>query len=150
MDVTHVDFDDNERVGQLVVHAELAGEVEEIFAELFALRFPIAFIEPVIAYGWDDDKSMAANNTSAFNYREIVGQNRLSNHSHGRAIDINPQQNPYHAVNGSIYPEGSTYDPDVRGTFTAGSDAVRAFTKRGWYWLGERKENTDYQHFEKP
>ena len=27
--------------------------------------------------------------------REITGGGRLSNHAYGRAIDLNPQQNPY-------------------------------------------------------
>ena len=46
-------------------------------------------------YGANDEKSMAANNTSAFNYRVISGTTKLSNHSYGMAIDINPRINPY-------------------------------------------------------
>jgi len=30
------------------------------------------------------------NNTSGFNYRKITGTDKLSTHSFGRAIDINP------------------------------------------------------------
>lgn len=37
----------------------------------------------------NDNKSMSANNTSAFNYRVISGTKKLSNHSYGLAIDIN-------------------------------------------------------------
>lgn len=148
--VPYFDFEGIEQRGQLVVHTDLAEEVAEIFTELHDMKFPIERIVPAAAYEWDDDASMAANNTSAFNYRLIVGQNRLSNHSLGRAIDINPMQNPYHAIDGKVYPIGARYEPDTRGTLIAGSMVVQAFTKRGWVWLGKRRENTDYQHFEKP
>ncbi len=50
----------------------------------------------VDTYRGDDDRSMAANNTSAFNCWEVTGQPGVwSEHSYGRAIDINPVQNPY-------------------------------------------------------
>ncbi|HWU24317.1 MAG TPA: M15 family metallopeptidase [Candidatus Paceibacterota bacterium] len=148
VDIPYIGFDGEEHLGQLVVHTDLVSDVKEIFAELCNSAFPIERIVPVVAYGWDDDASMADNNTSAFNYRVIVGQDRLSNHSLGRAIDINPKQNPYYAVNGNVYPSGSHYQPTEPGTLFAGSNAVQAFTKRGWRWLGDRAENTDYQHFE--
>ena len=49
---------------------------------------------------------MEANNTSAFNYREITGGGRLSNHAYGRAIDINILLNPY-IRNGIVLPHGA-------------------------------------------
>lgn len=148
--VPYTTFDNTTKEGQLVVHTDLAEEIREIFDILHQNKFPIHKIVPAAAYNWNDEASMADNNTSAFNYRRIVGTDRLSNHSHGCAIDINPLQNPYFARDGKIYPNGSTYDRAVRGTITAEGIVVRSFKERGWTWLGERTQNPDYQHFEKP
>ena len=38
---------------------------------------------------------MAADNTSAFNFRVVAGSGTLSQHAFGRAIDINPVENPW-------------------------------------------------------
>ena len=51
------------------------------------------------AYGADDHRSMNADNTSAFNCRFVAGTSRWSQHAYGRAIDLNPIENPY--VSGS-------------------------------------------------
>ena len=65
-------------------------------AALFAARFPIERIQLVDDFGADDAASMAANNTSAFNCRNIDGRPGVwSEHSYGWAIDINPVQNPW-------------------------------------------------------
>jgi len=133
--------------GQLVVHTDLAGEVQEIFKKLFEMRFPIQQIVPVVAYGWDDDASMAANNSSAFNYRFIALTDRLSNHAYGRAVDINPVQNPYTQSDGVVVPHGASYDLAQPGTVTV--DIAALFKSYGWEWGGDWKRK-DWQHFEKP
>jgi peptidoglycan L-alanyl-D-glutamate endopeptidase CwlK len=134
--------------GQLVVHSDLAVEVEEIFHALFEMRFPINHITPIVAYGWSDEVSMAANNTSAFNYRLITGKNELSHHATGRAIDINPVQNPYIGPDGGVLPMGALYDREAQGAVTAA--VVELFKSYGWQWGGEWTSLKDYQHFEKP
>ena len=92
---------------------------------------------------------MAANNTSAFNYRTIAGTVRLSNHASGRAIDINPRQNPY--IKGQVVqPPGAKYEPNAEGTLTEEHPVVRAFLKLGWAWGGHWTTTQDYQHLEKP
>ena len=133
--------------GQLVVHASVAEETREIFNTLFAKQFPIAKMVPVVVYGWDDDASMADNNTSAFNYRLIYGTDRLSNHSYGRAIDVNPLQNPYVRRDGVVVPAGAAYDTTVPGTITA--KVADLFRSRGWVWGGDWTDRKDWQHFEK-
>ena len=80
--------------GLLVVEKSSARAVEKVFNQLKRDSFPIESIKPVNAFGWDDDKSMLANNTSCFNYRSAVGSGRLSEHAYGHAIDINPKYNP--------------------------------------------------------
>lgn len=146
--VQHLSFDGSVRCGQLIVHCDLATEVVEIFRELLSLRFPIEKIVPMPTYNWDDNASMEDNNSSAFNYRLIDGTDRLSNHSFGRSVDINPKQNPY--VKGSvILPKTGVYDPSKPGTFVTGSEAVKAFTSRGFEWGGNWVSLKDRHHFEK-
>jgi len=148
IDVEYWSFDAREKMGQLVIHRELAAEVEAIFAEIAAARFPIEKIIPVAAYDWSDDASMEDNNSSAFNYRNIVGGENLSQHAYGRAIDINPRQNPY--VKGDIVlPQNAVYAPDVPGTIVSEDIVVSVFLKRGWDWGGNWQRLKDWQHFEK-
>ena len=149
IDVPYLSFEQRDCTGQLVIHADLAHEVAILFIELYKLKFPISKMVPIAAYGWDDEASMADNNPSAFNYRCIVGSDVLSNHSLGRAIDINPLQNPYYARNGNIYPPHAVHDLSIPGTLYADSDIVALFKGRGWTWLGDREDYKDYQHFEK-
>ncbi len=146
--VPYLSFGGEVREGELVVHAEVAEEVSAIFRKLLHMRFPIEQITPVVAYGWDDDASMAANNSSAFNYRVIFGTDRLSNHSYGRAIDINPVWNPYVQRDGAIVPQGAEYAPPVPGTVTRG--IADLFKSYGWNWGGDWNDRKDWQHFEKP
>ncbi len=146
--ISFFSFDREVREGQIVVHSEVAGEVQEIFNKLFEMQFPLQQVVPLAAYGWDDDASMADNNTSAFNYRIIFNTNRLSNHSYGRAIDINPLQNPYVLSDGTTMPAGARYDPAQPGTVTA--EIARVFKSYGWKWGGDWGDRKDWQHFEKP
>lgn len=131
-----------------MVHTDLAEEVTRLFEKLQKIRFPIQQITPVVTYEWDDNASMAANNTSAFNYRFIAGTERLSNHSYGRAIDINPFQNPYTQRDGTVVPTGAVYDTTKPGTVT--SEIASIFKSYGWEWGGDWNERKDWQHFEKP
>ncbi|MFD7658041.1 M15 family metallopeptidase [Actinosynnema sp. NPDC059797] len=149
-----VGFDGAVRRGELVVHTDLAVEVARVFADLYFDRFPIQRMETVEKYNSDDDASMAANNTSAFNCRAITGGTAWSNHSYGRAIDINPVQNPYISRSGAVYPpNGAPYidrTQNAPGMIHAGDTTERAFTTRGWTWGGFWNTPIDYQHFEKP
>ena len=119
------------------------------FKKLREIKFPINKIIPVVAYNWSDEKSMEDNNTHAFNYRTILGTTKLSNHSFGRAVDINPQQNPY-IVDNKVFPNGAVRNLNAPGTFAEGNDAVKIFTDRDWIWGGVWENPKDWHHFEKP
>jgi peptidoglycan LD-endopeptidase CwlK len=149
VDVRHHSFDAAVHQGQLVVHTSLAQEVREIFEALFALRFPIAKVIPIVAYNWSDDASMADNNSSAFNYRKIYGTDDVSNHSLGRAVDINPLLNPYIARDGSVHPSAGVHQPGTPGTFAEDDPATQVFLSRGWEWGGHWPDRKDWQHFQK-
>ncbi|MFI9818229.1 M15 family metallopeptidase [Saccharothrix variisporea] len=149
-----VGFDGAVHRGELVVNAALAVEVARVFADLYFARFPIQRMETIEKYDSDDDASMAANNTSAFNCRPITGGTAWSNHSYGRAIDVNTVQNPYISRSGTVYPpNGAPYvdrTQDLPGMIHAGDATEQAFTTRGWTWGGFWTTPIDYQHFEKP
>lgn len=149
VDVQYWSFDDMIHQGQFVLHKDLAQEIKDIFDAILEYKFPIASVIPVAAFDWDDERSMEANNSSAFNYRHIVGTDILSNHSFGRAIDINPLQNPYYSRTGKVYPANATYEPAAAGTLDREGKVVTLFKQNGWIWYGEREEYTDYQHFQK-
>src|SRR3989338_8720301 len=81
IEVYYLSFTGTIEQGHLIVHEALTIEIKEIFASLRAREFPIAKIIPLCKYNWNDDASMADNNTSAFNYRLIAGTDQLSNHA---------------------------------------------------------------------
>ncbi len=139
--------------GILIVHKDLAEDVAAIFEDLYEKDFLIERITPVEEYGGSDDASMAANNTSAFNCRDVTGRpGRFSNHSWGRAIDINPLTNPYVKGDYVAPPAGRAYLDRTKsypGGIRKRSYIVERFKKSGWTWGGDWNDLKDYQHFEK-
>jgi hypothetical protein len=150
LDVFYYSFDGKKHQGQIVVNRELEDDVGEIFASIEKLKFPVGSVIPIVEYQWDDYRSMAANNSSGFNFRVIEGTTKLSMHSLGRAVDINPVQNPVIYPNGEIAPRGAVYQPGTAGTVDPDHPVVREFLKRGWHWGGNFEQPKDYHHFEKP
>jgi D-alanyl-D-alanine carboxypeptidase len=152
--LSYWDFDGRERTGELIVNAAVAEEVTAIFRELHASRFPVERMRPIEEYGGSDDRSMEANNTSAFNCRDVTGQpGKFSNHSWGRAIDLNPLTNPYVKGDQVLPPAGRAYldrSKQYKGGIESGGFVVELFKKHGWAWGGDWKDRQDYQHFEKP
>lgn len=153
--VKYYSFDDKIHQGQIVVDKDLVKDIQSVFKLALQTRFPIFSVIPISASQfrknnrWDDDLSMAGNNSSGFNYREKTGGGSLSNHAYGRAVDLNTFQNPY-VKNATILPPGAIYNPDAKGTLTKDNPIVKAFIKLGWTWGGDWTSPIDYQHFEKP
>ncbi|MDR3610597.1 MAG: M15 family metallopeptidase [Ignavibacteriaceae bacterium] len=148
VDVEYYSFDHRLHKGQLIINKELSEDITEIFKLIKEKKFPIKKVVPINNYNWSDESSMKDNNTSAFNYRVISGTRTFSTHSLGRAIDINPFQNPQ-LKNGKVSPEGAVYNKYAPGTITSNSWLTHEFYKRGWRWGGSWKFSQDYQHFEK-
>lgn len=149
LNVKYYSFDNIIHQGQLIIHKEVESDIKEIFDLILKIKFPIKKVIPIVKYGWDDDSSMADNNSSAFCYRFVAGTKRLSNHALGRAIDINPFNNPVLHEKGKIEPEGALYKPELPGTFTSKNPIVQEFIKRGWRWGGDFNSFKDYHHFDK-
>ncbi len=155
--LTYVGFDGRAHPGAMVVHRGVARDVVDVFATLYRARFPVRRMRLVDRYAGDDDRSMAANNTSAYNCRTVAGQDTLSDHAFGRAIDLNPVQNPYLRGDDVLPPAGRRFvDADRRagarpgpGVIARDSVVVRAFDRVGWTWGGTWRD-PDFQHFTAP
>jgi hypothetical protein len=143
-------YDGKVHHGDLIVHRTEATDVAAAFGRLHAERFQIRQIRPVAVFGSSDDRSMEANNTSAFNCRAVTGDTSWSEHAYGRAIDINPVQNPYVTASGRVLPESGRPWADrslrVPGMIHAGGPVTRAFGAIGWSWGGSWTNSKDYQH----
>jgi hypothetical protein len=150
INIRHFGNDGAVHTGRLIVAANLAAGVVDIFRDLYNARFPIERMEPIDVYGGDDNRSIKANNTSAFNCRAVTGGTGWSEHAYGRAIDVNPFVNPYVKGSTVLPPEAAKYTDRSRNDkgMIHGDDAVvRAFAARGWKWGGYWKSLKDYQHF---
>jgi hypothetical protein len=148
--LTHWGFDGKQHTGRLVVHRDVSGEVVRAFRDLYADRFPIRRMVLVDAYGASDFRSIEADNTSAFNCRFVEGTTRWSNHAYGRAIDINPIENPYVSGGRTSHAASRPYLDRARhrpGMAFDGGALVRAFDAIGWGWGGRWTSAQDYQHF---
>ena len=149
--VDHWGFDGRVHRGELVVHRDHARRILVVLGKLFRARYPIQRLRLVDAYLADDDRSMAANNTSGFNCRRVSGSSRWSEHAFGRAIDLNPLRNPYVTRGGRVSPPaGRIYANRARraaGMIHGGDVVVRAFAAAGWRWGGYWTSSRDYQHF---
>ena len=150
--VAYWDFDGRAHTGALVVNADAVSDLVHVFARLYAARFPIRRMRPIDAYHGRDEPSLEADNTAAFNCRYAVapGPKRWSAHAFGRAIDVNPVENPY-LEGGRVHPRrGRAFlDRSRRRPGMAVRDGllVRAFAGVGWAWGGRWAGSPDYQHF---
>jgi hypothetical protein len=152
--VSFVGFDGRVHTGVLVVNRAVADDVQVVFRGLYAARFPIRRMQPVARFGGSDDRSMAADNTSAFNCRYVVapGAKRWSVHAYGEAIDVNTVENPYLEGGRVLPPAGRAFTDRARyrrGMAVAGGVLVRAFASVGWLWGGRWAASPDWQHFSK-
>ena len=148
--VSHWNFRGGVHTGEIVVRSTEARDVVAVFRKLYAARFPIRRLRVVDVYGGDDDRSMAADNTSGFNCRRVEGSSSWSAHAYGLAIDVNPVENPF-ILNGRVSPPASRRYLDRsnvrRGMAVRGKILVRAFASIGWSWGGRWTNPVDYQHF---
>lgn len=150
--VSHWGFDGHRHRGRLVVNRGAAGAILKTMRSLYRLRFPIRQMRLVDAYGADDHRSMAADNTSAFNCRFVAGSDGVwSEHAYGRALDLNPLENPYVTESGYVSPPAGALFANRsrhrRGMVHRGGPVVDAFAAAGWQWGGNWPWPKDYQHF---
>lgn len=143
-------------LGEIICNEAISGDLLEIFRTLYDAAYPIERMVLIDEYNAQDGPSMRANNSSAFNFRFIAGTAKLSNHSRGMAVDINPLYNPCVRVrNGRrlVDPaQGAPYADRTRDfPYKIDEDDLccREFIRHGFTWGGHWKSLKDYQHFEK-
>lgn len=153
--MSHWNWDGDIAEGSLILHEDVADSAIAVFQRLYGIKYPIRLMEPIDKYRsstgvWaDDSTSIDADNTSAFNCRPVTGGSGWSEHAYGRAIDLNPVENPY-VLDGQVARASS--EPYItrrrgKGVLLQGDRAVQAFVDQGWQWGGEWANPIDYQHF---
>ena len=159
--LSYHDFQGKSRIGELVMHKEAAGDIVKIFKELYEIGYPVKSMRLVSDFGGNDWRSIEADNTSAFNCRKATGSRQWSKHAYGRAIDLNPIENPYISRSGHIaHKESLRYRKRVhhandtkaeeKAVLLKRDKATGIFKKYGWRWGGDWIGTKDYQHFYKP
>ena len=150
--LSYIDFEGRPQVGEMVCNKAIADDLVTIFRDLYEARYPIKSIRLIDDFGGDDDASMAADNTSCFNYRKKVGVRELSKHALGLAVDINPFENPYVRPS-RIRPADAKAFADRTKDFPHKIDkedlCYKLFRAHGFSWGGTWRSVQDYQHFEK-
>lgn len=143
-------FDDRAHTGELVVNQSQANNVVQVFATLFAHRFPIEEMRLPTTADLDAPPTGDGNNTAGFVCRNSRGTSSFSAHASGLAIDVNPFQNPYSKGDivlpelASAYLDRSNHRP---GMVYAGDVVQRAFASIGWSWGGAWRSPVDRMHF---
>lgn len=153
----YVDFEGEERVGEMVCNRAIADDLLDIFRQLYEARYPIERIQLPDDFDADDERQMRANNTSCFCFRVIKGSTKLSAHAQGLAVDLNPLYNPCVKTrrDGTLFIQPSTAASyvDRSRRFAHKIDrqdlAYRLFIQHGFSWGGAWRSSKDYQHFEK-
>jgi hypothetical protein len=157
--VAHWGFDGTRRIGQLVVNQDVAASLRQVFRRLYQLRFPIRHLRFSDVYGPTRLRPPEGDVSGSFYCREAVpspcsggsGTGSWSQHAYGRAVDLNPIENPYYGTGcGRVYDPKSRRFVDRtqlrRGMVTP--EVVRAFRSIGWGWGGDWTGGTkDYMHF---
>jgi D-alanyl-D-alanine carboxypeptidase len=155
--VVHWGFDGEARTGQLVVAREYAAALRGVFRKLYGLRFPIRHMRLADSYGPDAARPADGDVSGSFECRQAVpspcsggsGTGSWSNHAYGRAIDLNPVENPYVGCGRTRDRESARYMDRSRlrrGMVTPA--VVSAFRSIGWGWGGAWTGATkDYMHF---
>lgn len=148
--MTHVGFDGEFHIGEMIVNASVAEDIVEVFRKLFEARFPIEQMRVITAEEIDAHPTGDWNDTTSFVCRPAVGSANWSQHAYGLAIDINPFHNPY--LKGDlVLPElASAYldrDDARAGMIFEGDVATEAFDEIGWGWGGRWSTLKDWMHF---
>jgi hypothetical protein len=155
--VTYHGFDHASHEGQLIVNRQFAHPLARVFRRLYGLNFQIHHLQLSYVYGTRRQQPKDRDPSGSFECRQAVpspcsggsGTGNWSAHAYGRAVDLNPVENPYVGCGMSRDPRSRKYfDRSIhrRGMVTRRVRA--AFASIGWGWGGSWTGNTkDYMHF---
>jgi hypothetical protein len=120
--VNYRGFDNQIHQGQIVIHKYLENSIQKIFQKIFTeTNFPITSVFPISMFNWNSSSKL--NNCGAFDWRYVDGNDEISDHAFGAAIDINTVPNPY--IKEGL--QSRPYDPNKKGTLHDKSDVVKIF-----------------------
>jgi LysM repeat protein len=145
--VSYIDFQGRYHDGSIIMHESLVRATQLAFGTLFRWRYRIMAMSPMSAnMPGQSDLSIV---TSGYQCRPVAGTTTWSEHAYGRAIDLNPLQNPM--VRGDLIDPAGGVSWLRRDRYRIGmvhaEGAVRAFTGQGFHWGGRWQSLKDYQHF---
>jgi hypothetical protein len=155
--VSYHGVDRGTHTGRLVVNRSAAAPLARVFQRLYRLHFPIRHLSIADTYGPARSRPADGDISGSFECRQAVpspcvggrGTGTWSEHAYGRAVDLNPVENPYVGCGQSRDPASRPYfnrSRHRRGMVTAA--VVRAFRSVGWGWGGSWAGATkDYMHF---
>ena len=151
LEVPFVDFEGQTQRGVIVAHRDVMDSLGRILVTLHERGFPIERMDPVEEFDGDMLTSLQANNTSAFNCRrpdQINAPQAESPHANGRAIDINPDLNPWMDLRCQCWSPRATHQERTAapGKIVPGDGTVRLFEDEGWIW--QNISVADYMHFD--
>ncbi|MEU9339102.1 M15 family metallopeptidase [Streptomyces sp. NPDC048290] len=151
VEINHYDFDGEIQRGVLVVNADIAESTVRIFTALFDAEFPIKQMKPLEEYGGDNTPSLADDNTASFNCRrsnQINAPALESPHANGRAIDINPLENPWMDLRCKCWKPSAEFSErtEGKGKILEGDQVWQLFIDEGWIW--QNIDVPDYMHFD--
>lgn len=158
IDVEYYSFDGLIHRGQIVMNKELINDTVDMFKRILDTRFPISKVVPNAhpEYMHDTKKLVFEDSvTYGFGYRKVKDTKKLSLHAYGRAIDINPLQNPYIRFKDQkkiIFPPTAKWDLSVSGTLHKDLAFIKFIESRGWEWGGHWTKADgviDYMHLQK-
>jgi len=155
LQLSYVDAEGQTQQGEMVCNRLIANDLLDIFRQLWKAGYRIERMQLIDDYDADDQRSMEANNTSCFNFRNISGTSTISKHGRGMAIDVNPLYNPY-VRNGRVEPTSGRKwafnrerRKDIPYKIDSSDLCYKLFRKHGFQWGGNWRNSKDYQHFEK-
>lgn len=157
LEIKHWNFNGDTSMGELIIHKDVAEGVSKLFEEMYNIKYPIRQMKLVSDFKGNDWQSIEADNTSAFNCRRATGSKKWSKHSYGKAIDINPIENPYVFRSGQSSHKASkpylkrkriSENPSQIAMLLSYDKVIKIFKKYGWTWGGDWERVKDYQHFE--
>jgi hypothetical protein len=148
--VTFRGFDGERHTGELLLASAWAQPMVRVFRTLWDVDFPLEELRITRPAELDAAPTGDGNNSGAFVCRPVTGGTSYSEHAYGRAIDLNPFQNPYERDDLVVPELASAWldrGRDLPGMIRPDDAVVRAFARIGWQWGGDYTSLKDYQHF---
>lgn len=152
IDINFIHYNGTVQRGRIIVAKVAVKATRAALVAAYAADFRFNSMIPVQAFNSSDNKSMRADNTSAFSCRKLPGTRRWSAHALGQAVDINPRRNPHVFPHKLLPANAKNYvarQPRQPGMLYRNSAITKVFKAHGWTWGGSYR-NKDYQHYSLP